>query len=385
MQSNAVKVKILFDPEIFYKQEYGGISRYYSELVSILKRNNNLQVNLPVCYTENAYAHEYNLIRETKFMQLVLKVLAAMNVSTRTLQKKRARRLFKKTVNNFKFDLYIPTYYNTSFLSFIGSRPFVLTVYDMIHELFPQYYEDEPTTIVQDKLTLMEKATKIIAVSFNTKKDILKIYPHIDESKIEVIYHGNSMKLDDRIKVELPSRYILFVGIRSNYKNFEFLLTSVVELLKNDDSLFLLCAGGDPFTEEEMTLFAHLGVETQVIQKKFKEQELAHFYKNAKCFVFPSRYEGFGIPVLESMACGCPVVLARHSSFPEVAGDAGVYFELDSSDDLRNKINLLLTNEEMRKEFSDKGLAQVKKFNWNEATEQCLNVYYQAVEIAGTK
>jgi glycosyltransferase involved in cell wall biosynthesis len=385
VQSNAVKVKILFDPEIYYKQEYGGISRYYSEVVSILKRNKNLEVNLPVCHTENAYAHEYDLIQETKIMQLVLKVLAAMNVSTRTLQKKIARRLFKKTAADFKFDLYIPTYFDTSFLSFIGTRPFVLTVYDMIHELFPQYYEDEPSTIVQDKLALMEKATKIIAVSFNTKKDILKLYPHIDESKIEVIYHGNSIKFDDRIKVELPSRYILFVGIRSNYKNFQFLLKSIVELLKKDNTLFLLCAGGDAFTEEEVAFFAHLGVEKQIIQKKFKEQELANFYKNAKCFVFPSRYEGFGIPVLESMACGCPIVLAKHSSFPEVAGDAGVYFELDSFDDLRNKINLLLTNDEVRKEFSDKGLARAKKFNWYDATEQCLNVYFQALEIARTK
>jgi glycosyltransferase involved in cell wall biosynthesis len=89
-------------------------------------------------------------------------------------------------------------------------------------------------------------------------------------------------------------------------------------------------------------------------------------------------YEGFGIPVLESMTCGCPVVLGRHSSFPEVAGDAGVYFDINSAHDLKDKISSLVQNELLRNEYSQRGLEQAKKFSWEKAAKECLIVYKKA-------
>ena len=153
------------------------------------------------------------------------------------------------------------------------------------------------------------------------------------------------------------------------------------ELLKEDSSLFLVCAGGGKLKEEEKKLILNLGLKNQIIHRDFDENELGVFYKKAMCFVFPSIYEGFGIPVLESMACGCPIVLGNHSSFLEVAGEAGVFFDLNNSQDLKNKIESLVTNESLRKEFSLKGLKQVKKFNWEKAAQECLRVYHKAVQI----
>ena len=248
----------------------------------------------------------------------------------------------------------------------------------VIHELFPKYFESNDP-IAKNKLLLMEKATKIIAVSQNTKKDIIRIYPQIDAEKIEVIYHGNSIKIDTTVSVQLPSNYILFVGVRENYKNFNFFINAINELLKNDSTLHVVCAGGGKFNQKEIQFIKSLGFENQIVHKNFKENELGQFYKKAKCFVFPSMYEGFGIPVLEAMACGCPIVLGHHSSFPEVAGNAGVYFDLNNSEDLKNKINQLLNDENLRNDYIEKGFAQVQKFNWESAAEQCFELYKKAI------
>jgi glycosyltransferase involved in cell wall biosynthesis len=374
-------MRILLDPQIFNNQKYGGISRYYTEIFADLTKSSDIEIEVPLIYTNNIYFSESSLIsKKQKRAAFLLNLIIKAGISIR----KRTRIInYKKTIKALKrqdFDLFIPTYYDTYFLDYIGSKPFVLTVYDMIHELFPQNTLED-SKLVQDKLLLMEKAAKIIAVSTNTKKDILKIYPHIEESKIEVVYHGNSIEVDENVKIDLPSRYILFVGMRSGYKNFNFLLNSIKGLLKEDSSLFLVCAGGGKLKEEEKKIILKLGLENQIIHKFFDENELGVFYKKAMCFVFPSIYEGFGIPVLESMACGCPIVLGNHSSFPEVAGEAGVFFDLNNSQDFKNKIESLVTNESLRKEFSLKGLEQVKKFNWEKAAQECLRVYHKAVQI----
>ena len=372
-------MKILLDTYIFNNQKYGGISRYYTEIFSQLKREKKAVINLPLFQCQNIYINESSLLSKKQMVIYnAINLLAKLGFSTRKFVKKKNDKLALNALLKHDFDLYISTYYDTFFLDNIGNKPFVLTVYDMIHEIFPQYFDNDITT-VSNKLILMEKASKIIAVSQNTKKDILRIYPHIDGSKIEVIYHGSSIKIDEKLKVSLPSNYILFVGVRDKYKNFEFMLNSISNLLLKDKTLKLVCAGGGKFNSFENNLIKSLGLYQSVIQNNFKENELGHYYKNAKCFIFPSQYEGFGIPVLESMACGCPIVLTNNSSFSEVAGNAGVFYELNNSVDLNNKIDNLLDNEELRKEYALKGLEQVKNFNWKIASEKCYNLYKSAL------
>jgi glycosyltransferase involved in cell wall biosynthesis len=243
----------------------------------------------------------------------------------------------------------------------------------------PQYFIGDPWNVTVNKKRLLEKATKIIDVSKNTKKDIIKVYPHIDESKIEVIYHGNSIQVNENVSVDLPDNYILFVGSRDHYKNFYFLVESIRDLLVKDATLKLICAGGGEFKDEEIEFLKRMGIKEQVEQKYFEEEQLGLFYKNARCFVFPSMYEGFGIPVLESMTCGCPIVLSNTSSFPEVAGEAGIYFDVSSKEDLMNKIVLVLNNEKFRNEYILKGIEQAKKFSWEIAASQCLELYKKAI------
>lgn len=373
-------MKILLDPQIFDQQTYGGISRYYTEIFSILSKKKDIEVVLPIYSSDNAYVKKTDLLVRNKSLYLLYDVLAFFKISTRSLRRKNSEKLLNRAFQDNNFDVFVPTYYNPYFLDRINGKPFVLTVYDMIHELLPQYFEQDSFKVFERKLQLLEKATKIIAVSNNTKKDIIKVYPQIDTDKIVVIYHGSSIKIDPTINVDLPRNYILYVGARPNYKNFEFLVKSAAPLLKNDPNLVLIAAGGGKFNDEETTFIKKLGVEKQIIQRYFKEEELGHYYKNAKCFVFPSLYEGFGIPVLESMACGCPIILSKHGSFPEVAGDAGIYFDSDSEEDLREKIQMLLCDDQLRKQYAEKGLEHVKKFDWKVAAEQCLQVYRDAAK-----
>lgn len=373
-------MNILVHPQTFNLQKYGGVSRYYTEILSILSVNNKVQI--PLYGTSNIYYNESTLVTfRQKIYALYIEILEKLGIRTLEKTKQRNDCFFKKTVVKQDFDLLIPTYYDVDFLKYMGLKPFVLTVYDMIYELFPQYFiEDKAliSTIVFNKLLLMEKATRIIAVSENTKRDIIKIYPHLDESKIDVVYHGCSVNFSSKGIVSLPKKYILFVGTRANYKNFNFLVNAIKEILKANSDLFLLCAGGGSFDTKEKKYIQELGLNRQIIYRDFMEYELGDYYKNAICFVFPSLYEGFGIPVLESMACGCPVVLANHSAFPEVAGDAGVYFELGNLEDLKNKIQSLIQNEALREKFSLKGLTQIKKFSWEKASKECFNVYKKA-------
>lgn len=375
-------MKIILDSQAFNYQKYGGVSRYYTEIFSILSKKDNLEIITPWFYTRNIYYKESVLYNKTqKQNTFFLELLSKLGISIR---KKSKKLNYSRTINRLTskdaFDVFVPTYYDPYFLNLINGKPFVLTVYDMIHELFPEYFSDADE-LKKNKLLLIEKAAKIIAVSQNTKKDILTLYPHIDESKIEVIYHGTSIKVNENAEADLPENYILYVGSRSDYKNFKFLADSIKVLLKNNPNLFLVCAGGGKFDKEEIEFIKSLDLEKQILQLDFKEHELGYFYKKAKCFVFPSLYEGFGIPVLESMACECPVVLGNHSSFPEVAGNAGVYFDVNSKDDLRNKIQSLLENEALRIEFSLKGIEQIKRFTWENAAQQCLDLYKKSVQI----
>lgn len=373
-------MKILIDPQIFIDQKFGGISRYYTELYAALNNHKEAEISCPILHTDNIHFKESELYQNSfqKRNAFFIKISKLIRYFLPRKLKKRSAKRFINLVKEQDYDLVIPTYYNVDFLDFIGEKPFVLTVYDMIHEIFAEHFTNDKITVPNKKI-LIERATKIIAISESTKADILRIYPHINPSKIEVVYLSHSITFDNVPKVSLPKNYILFVGNRGLYKNFIFFLNAVAPILKNYPDLTLICAGGSKFSEEETQLIESLGLTNKVIQQNFEDAELPAYYQHAKCFVFPSAYEGFGIPVLEAMACGCPVVLANHSSFPEVAGDAGVYFEINNQQDLKAKIESLLTNEALRKNYSLNGLTQVQKFSWEKTVKECYEIYTRVI------
>lgn len=364
-------MKILYDHQIFTAQKYGGISRYYCELYSHISQVSDIIPKISVFYSENAY---YSQLFPHK-IHIPENNFPGKQTSIHLLNKYYSIiHLIKKN-----YEIFHPTYYDPYFLQYIKGKPFVLTVHDMIHELFPQYFSLDDTTI-RDKKRLIEMADSIIAVSQNTKRDIIKYYD-IDEKIINVIYHGNSLYTTQKPgSLIFPSDYILFVGDRHTYKNFYRFLKAIAPILSKYPSLHLVCAGGKGFSQQETALMNNLSIRKKVVWYPITNETLYHIYKNALCFVFPTLYEGFGIPILESFFSGCPSVLSTGGSLPEIGGDAAVYFDPYDEESIRHCIENVIADESLRTKLREKGYRRVKEFSWMETARKTVEVYQRTID-----
>lgn len=362
-------MKIQYDHQIFTSQKYGGISRYFYELMKEFDSLENVQTNTSLLFSNNHYISEKKYTNHIDFLS-----------QKQFRGKHRLMNLFNKPNSIYRlkkqnFDIFHPTYYDPYFLDSIGEKPFVLTVYDMIHEKFSDMFSPSDKTSEQKRL-LVEKATKVIAISQSTKKDLMELFG-TEESKIEVVYLGNSMfpnSFEDK-SIDIPKKYILFVGSRGAYKNFDRFISSISKMLNTDESLFVICVGGGKFSTQELENFSSLNITNQVKQYNLDDDTLANLYKNAQLFVFPSLYEGFGIPVLESFACGCPLVCGDTSSLPEVAGDAAQYFDPYSKESIREAVEKVLASNELQNELREKGTKRLELFSWKHTAIETKKVY----------
>lgn len=363
-------MKILFDHQIFTQQRYGGISRYFFELI---KRFDNVNDSCKVgtLFTDNAY---YNRDFNPKLNRFIPDVnFKGKGRITKSLN-------IRKSIGEVKkgnFDVFHPTYYNDYFLNYIGNKPFVVTFYDMIHEKFAHQYSElsDDVATYEFKRTLAHKANRIIAISETTKNDIINIYG-IEKEKIDVIYLGNSLESNASDLNQLVEEdYILFVGNRSLYKNFEGFVTVISSLLI-ENKLKLVCAGGGDFSPSELDFINKMHLNNTIILiKKIDDRILSNLYKNALFFAFPSLYEGFGIPVLESFASACPALLSNGGSLPEIGGDSAVYFDVNNEDSLYQAVSNLINNQQLREELREKGNKRLQHFSWDNTFNDTLGVY----------
>ncbi|MCL5771856.1 MAG: glycosyltransferase family 4 protein [Actinobacteria bacterium] len=387
-------MKILFDHQIFEMQLYGGISRYFYELISKINETKLCEFNLSIKYSSNQYLKNDTFFKEKiKDLKKYVEFLPNIEFKGKGIIYKLLRSIGfvdfhysaneNYSINNIKkgnFDVFHPTYYKNYFLNYIKSKPFVLTVFDLIPEIFPQYAKDE-LFFLESKKILLKKAKRIIAISQNTKKDIINYYD-INDENINVIYLGSSLnslidfkKINKYFLNKVPSRYILFVGNRQGYKNFNFFIESIYSLLIKDKSLNIVCAGGNNFSNEELILFNKFKIIDRIFYFEVNNDILKYLYSNALVFVFPSLYEGFGIPILEAFSCNCPIVLSNSSSFPEVAGDAAIYFDLKDKESLIEAIKSIINNDDLRQELITKGKNRVKEFSWEKTMKETISVY----------
>lgn len=361
-------MKILYDHQIFTIQGYGGVSRYFYELLREFNKINDIKTKISLIFSNNHYISDNKIINHLNFFpeKEFKGKRRLMNISNKLVS--------KVNLKKQNFDLFHPTYYDVYFLNYIGKKPFVLTVYDMIHEKFKSMFPEEDKTTQYKKL-LVEKAAKIIAISEITKNDLIDIF-NVEQGKIEVIYLGNSMSPKSvKISFEMPKYYILFIGFRGGYKNFDTFLESVAELLKKNRDLFIICAGGGKFSSSEIMKLEKLDIKKQVLQFHLDDNTLAYLYKNAILFVFPSIYEGFGIPILEAFACECPVVCSNISSLPEVAGDAAEYFNPYEKNSIKSIIERVINSVEIRNKLIDKGKKRLENFSWKQTALKTKKIY----------
>ncbi len=266
--------------------------------------------------------------------------------------------------------------------------PLVVTIHDLSYFYYPNEFLKKDLYKLRNWTKYsVKKASKIISVSKTTKKDLMKFY-EIPDEKITVIYNGGPRRHPEqgaKRRVEgslnLSKPYILFVGTLQPRKNINVLIDAFSILVKTSPDIKLVITGkkGWLFTEifKKVT---ELNLEDKIIfTDHISDDELTWLYKNALCFVMPSLYEGFGIPILEAMENSCPVISSFSSSLPEVAGEAALYFDPTNSSDLLEKINQLLINKDLKNDLIKKGKERVKQFSWEKSAKETLEIIQSAI------
>ncbi|MBU1077501.1 MAG: glycosyltransferase family 4 protein [Spirochaetes bacterium] len=271
----------------------------------------------------------------------------------------------------------------------MGKSRSIITVHDIVVARSEDYTSEKFKRSQMPKLKRsLDKADHIITVSEFTKRELLK-YFNLQEEKISSVHHGvnsnifmpGSKNPDFVKKQKIPKKYLFFVGNIEKRKNLIGIIKSFEVIRRKEKDLFLILAGKNGYGGEEIrTFIAKSPAKKNIIELNYiPNNELPLFYQNAEALFFPSYYEGFGIPILEAMACGCPVITSSVSAMKEAAGKAALYVDPFDLKDIIEKTCRLLQNPNLKKELSIKGLSHIKNFTWEKAAENTLNVYKQCL------
>ncbi len=361
-------MRVALDEQIFAIQRYGGISRMFAELALQFTSNPGLGVDLaplsaPVV---NRYVLDDPVLTNRLHAREAKNEWSALARYLTRLRKAGDAEVIHNT-------FYLPHGLTPS-----GGAARVVTIHDMIPELMPH------TRRRLDRMTLkrryVDSADHIICVSEASKQDLLKVYG-IPSAPVSVVHHGVDPRFHpdpDRPEF-LPQRYLLFVGHRGQYKDADVLFRAFSTIASREKDLSLVCVGGNGFSEAEVKRLVELGVRERVSQHYLSDEDMVGAYAYAELFVFPSHFEGFGLPALEAMACGTPAVLAAATSLPEVGADAAAYFEPGDSADLAGVILDLLKDEEACRQIVERGFARSASFTWEKSAELTAAIYGTAI------
>ena len=379
-------MEVLFDHQAF-NCTHSGVSLCFAKLIKHLPTD--IQYRLSIIESNNIHLIDENIISNLrpeslnisnflhgykfKGKRILYNMLDHFSFfpSTRRINENYTIKLLEEN----KFDIFHPTLYNPYFLKYLNKKPFVITIHDMISELY-----DYPEFKLQShyKNLLQKKAAHIIAVSNKTKEDAMRIF-NIPDSKITTIYHAVDIPNNQDIKDPIiKGKYILYVGKRNTYKNFTQFVEQTAKFMKKHQEFKLVCTGIPFNTEEEKMLKEHK-IYDKTTRILATTAELNNLYKYAFAFVYPSKYEGFGIPILEAFANKCPTILSNCSCFPEIAGDACLYFETnEESCNLLEKYEELFNMNDTEKEcLINKEIERLKIYSWSKSSKQLAEVYKQ--------
>lgn len=324
-------MRVCFTPTIFQSQRVGGISRYFVELAAELTRL-GVEVHIPGLVHHSEYLREAPRAL-TSACWLPLRELRMTTVGAI------ANRCVLPLQTCFRHANCVhETYFSPPQVT--AKQSLVITVHDMIHERFAALMtKGDPTA--RQKAAAVERADHVICISRCTANDLID---HIPEAsgKTTVVHHGGGCDQEIR-SVEIattPERpYLLYVGDRFHYKNFRCLIQALANTPLLRQTFQLIAFGNRGFSVEERQVIAAAGLsESAVVHVAGDDRLLSQLYRAAAALVYPSLYEGFGMPVVEAMSHGCPVVCSTGGALPEVAGSAAEYFDPHSWEDLARAI-----------------------------------------------
>lgn len=367
-------LRVLYDGWIYSIQAAGGINRYFERLIrlmpsgwrSILVTEGRRSVNFPSHGSASHYVvPRIRWRRPLKPLGLEVEGLA-VRWSTRGLEA----------------DLFHPTYYRClpGMDHWRRRVPVVLSVMDMIHERFAELI-DPAGQHAAEKAAAIAAADLVICPSAHTRSDLMEILD-VPEERIRVVPLASEMASVEPAPVESAPTgpYFIYVGSRAPYKNFDALLESFRPLAARHREL-RLCVVGTAWTDAERARMAELGLAEQIVLRVLpSDAELARLYRESIALVYPSMYEGFGIPPLEAMCCGTAVVTTSSSSIPEVVGDAALRVDPRLGEDLSAALELLLEKPDERKRWVEAGEERARHFSWERTVNETLSVYRSAVE-----
>lgn len=251
------------------------------------------------------------------------------------------------------------------------ATPVVETVHDLWDFVAPDERGPRAALRRHLKRRALHRADRIVCVSHSTRDYLGNLWPSLAD-RATVIPHGTSRLSDEPAPVHRDRPFFLFVGRRDRYKNFALLLDA---LARSGAGADLVCFGGGPLDDGEKEAISRLGLTRRVHQRGGDDRVLAGHYQAARALLYPSRHEGFGLPLLEAMALGCPVIAAPLTSLPEVGGDAALYADADDSDAWRDAMERLTENPSARGEAIAAGRARAALFSWNAAARRHAALY----------
>jgi glycosyltransferase involved in cell wall biosynthesis len=363
-------MNILYDHQMFAIQRFGGISRIFIELMQALSSEPDCALH----WFRGIQTDGYDI----SSFQAQLKRYAAIQTWPFGLEKR-----YPKTVNRLAFqsfntllgqpyDIYHPTYYDATWLTQVRSRRLVVTICDMIPELFLTG-ENKFQSLIQGKRELTQKADLVLAISSSTKCDLVNLLG-VPPEKVQITYLASSM--GETIAAPLPALaqqkpYFLYVGTRSRYKNFDILMQAFAQSQWLQQTAQVICFGGSSdFLAPEQQFFATHGLSDHFHYLTGDDRLLKALYQKAQALVYTSRYEGFGLPPLEAMECGTPVICGHNSSLPEVVGEAATFFDTDSAESLAVAMQQIMVDTSYRAEKIKLGCDRTSLFSWQKTAHQ---------------
>lgn len=363
--------RVVYDHQIFSAQRFGGISRYFVELARRISRSGSWDVEVLALAHVNGYLHSLDAELVTGWqVPAVPRTGRLRQVVDDAVSRRRLSRNPPGLVHE--------TYFSDTPLSPAGV-PIVVTVYDMIHEKFSHLHSDASERTVT-KRKAIRRADQVICISECTRRDLLELIP-VDPARVSVVHLGSSLlPVADRSAERPAEPYILYVGDRRAHKNFGNLLDALALCPTLRASHRLVIYGGGPLTAaEQERIRRHRLPAGMVVQSGGGDARLAALYRGAAAFVYPSLYEGFGMPILEAMACECPVACGSTPSSHEVAGGAAAFFEASDPASIAEVLERVLGSPEYADELRALGLARHELFSWGRCAAETERIYRRAI------
>lgn len=367
--------KIIYDHQTFIAQEFGGISRYFCELAARVHRMEGFSARVVAPLHYNAY------------LPCCPVPQSALRMPVRFRGESRVYRVINEALSPAMTAMASPSLIHQTYYSPQKSRkwhtPIVLTVFDMIHELFPNNFSTADP-IVRCKAACVAAADHVLCISQSTANDLMRLFG-VPAEKISVTYLAYSDIFAQTVVATETSPhdrpYVLYVGHRGGYKNFEMALRAYGSSARLRQEFDLVTFGGPAsFSATEQATMANLLLRPEsVVRLGGSDEDLARAYRHARAFIYPSRYEGFGIPPLEAMAAGCVTVCSNSSSIPEVVGEAGLLFSPDDVDDARQSLEDACFDEALRAQLLARGSARVREFSWDRCAQETVTAYQKLI------